>query len=581
MYKWLVEALRSLLFPSAPRWDTPPPTPRKRRYHSIQSSVEDPNQRQAKRQRLDYVISKLTKTVQGVANLIKLPSQLTSRYLKTSVCNGAQSAEAMDETFSNSSDSSTDRLTDSAPGIEMLQLDQKISCGARVGPSKEQVPASCRTVPCLRNLCNTRMSSKRHTKSIPEGSLPWGLPGQENISGATTSDAGKLVRRPHCTVEEGVQREEREKYKLLLELVKEKYPRNYSNPIAANHCNSQGCLKEPMKTGGHMEERYGVRMPPFVTLRNGIRGAETWGPLWSRRNDVSRSQTSAENSQEPEMTLGQKNEGRWLEADLSKEVSVRLCLGSRSSAVARRPTAIVVKEQKCPGPEKSTEHLPELTEDMEREITNALGHGQEDEILSSAFKLKVTRGDIQTLRNHHWLNDEVINFYMNLLMERNKQQGFPVLHAFSTFFYPKLISGGYQAVKRWTKGVNLFKQDLIFVPIHLRVHWGLVVIDVRRKTIKYFDSMGQRGHSICEILLQYLQEESKTKRNLDIDPSEWTLYSMKSHEIPQQLNGSDCGMFTCKYADYISRDKPVTFTQHHMPHFRKKMVWEILHQQLL
>uniref|UniRef100_A0A8C3TFX5 SUMO specific peptidase 2 n=1 Tax=Chelydra serpentina TaxID=8475 RepID=A0A8C3TFX5_CHESE len=513
MYKWLVEALRSLLFPSAPRWDTPPPTPRKRRYHSIQSSVEDPNQRQAKRQRLDYVISKLTKTVQGVANLIKLPSQLTSRYLKTSVCNGAQSAEAMDETFSNSSDSSTDRLTDSAPGIEMLQLDQKISCGARVGPSKEQVPASCRTVPCLRNLCNTRMSSKRHTKSIPEGSLPWGLPGQENISGATTSDAGKLVRRPHCTVEEGVQREEREKYKLLLELVKEKYPRNYSNPIAANHCNSQGCLKEPMKTGGHMEERYGVRMPPFVTLRNGIRGAETWGPLWSRRNDVSRSQTSAENSQEPEMTLGQKNEGRWLEADLSKEVSVRLCLGSRSSAVARRPTAIVVKEQKCPGPEKSTEHLPELTEDMEREITNALGHGQEDEILSSAFKLKVTRGDIQTLRNHHWLNDEVI--------------------------------------------------------------------DVRRKTIKYFDSMGQRGHSICEILLQYLQEESKTKRNLDIDPSEWTLYSMKSHEIPQQLNGSDCGMFTCKYADYISRDKPVTFTQHHMPHFRKKMVWEILHQQLL
>ena len=27
------------------------------------------------------------------------------------------------------------------------------------------------------------------------------------------------------------------------------------------------------------------------------------------------------------------------------------------------------------------------------------------------------------------------------------------------------------------------------------------------------------------------------------------------------MNGSDCGMFTCKYADYISRDKPITFTQ--------------------
>lgn len=27
------------------------------------------------------------------------------------------------------------------------------------------------------------------------------------------------------------------------------------------------------------------------------------------------------------------------------------------------------------------------------------------------------------------------------------------------------------------------------------------------------------------------------------------------------MNGSDCGMFTCKYADYITKDKPITFTQ--------------------
>jgi sentrin-specific protease 2 (axin associating molecule) len=44
---------------------------------------------------------------------------------------------------------------------------------------------------------------------------------------------------------------------------------------------------------------------------------------------------------------------------------------------------------------------------MEKEISNALGHGPPDEILSSAFKLRITRGDIQTLKNYHWLNDEV------------------------------------------------------------------------------------------------------------------------------------------------------------------------------
>lgn len=51
---------------------------------------------------VDYVVCKLAKTVQGVANLIKLPSQLTSRYLKKSVYNGAQSAESTDEVSGDS-----------------------------------------------------------------------------------------------------------------------------------------------------------------------------------------------------------------------------------------------------------------------------------------------------------------------------------------------------------------------------------------------------------------------------------------------------------------------------------------------
>ena len=93
--------------------------------------------------------------------------------------------------------------------------------------------------------------------------------------------------------------------------------------------------------------------------------------------------------------------------------------------------------------------------------------------------------------------------------------------------------------------------------------------------------MGQTGQSICGTILQYFQSESKTQRSIELDPLEWKLYSMSSEEIPQQLNGCDCGMFTCKYLDYISRDHPVTFSQQHMPIFRKRMVQEILHSHLL
>ncbi|XP_074449126.1 sentrin-specific protease 2-like [Larus michahellis] len=248
---------------------------------------------------------------------------------------------------------------------------------------------------------------------------------------------------------------------------------------------------------------------------------------------------------------------------------------------AKKSPACEVEEKKPPRLQKRAEGFTPLTEAMEREVVAALGKGEPEEILSSAFKLRVTRQDVHTLRKLCWLNDEVINFYMILVMERSKREGYPSVHAFSSFFYEKLASGGYKAVGRWTRRVDLFNKDIILVPINLRLHWTLAVIDTRKKTVKYYDSLGQGGDKICETLLKYLQEESHEKRNMELNVSEWTVHSMEPHEIPQQSNGSDCGVFICKYADYISREKLMTFTQTHMPYFRKKMVWEILHQELL
>ena len=52
-------------------------------------------------------------------------------------------------------------------------------------------------------------------------------------------------------------------------------------------------------------------------------------------------------------------------------------------------------------------------------------------------------------------------------------------------------------------------------------------------------------------------------------------------KIPQQTNGSDCGVFACKYAEYSSRRARFTFSQSNMPDFRKRMVWEIVKNKLL
>ena len=67
---------------------------------------------------------------------------------------------------------------------------------------------------------NRRPSGRRHSKSNPESSLTW-KPQEQGVTEMISEEGGKDVRRPHCTVEEGVQKDEREKYRKLLERLKE------------------------------------------------------------------------------------------------------------------------------------------------------------------------------------------------------------------------------------------------------------------------------------------------------------------------------------------------------------------------
>ncbi|KAF4096658.1 sentrin-specific protease 1 [Onychostoma macrolepis] len=263
-------------------------------------------------------------------------------------------------------------------------------------------------------------------------------------------------------------------------------------------------------------------------------------------------------------------EGRAIPA--SVELKVRVPLEKEV------PIAAVIQK---PQPLEEEPEFPELTEDMKELVSKSLKGSNQDEVLSKGFCLTITRKDLQTLNQLNWLNDEVINFYMNLLVERSKQSNLPSAYTFNTFFFPKLRSSGYNAVCRWTKKVDIFSVDIILVPVHLGVHWCLSVVDFRKKSITYFDSMGGNNDEACRILLKYLKQESEDKKGQNFNTSEWTLRSKRPNEIPQQMNGSDCGMFTCKYAEYITKDRPITFTQKHMPYFRKRMIWEILNQKLL
>ena len=79
-----------------------------------------------------------------------------------------------------------------------------------------------------------------------------------------------------------------------------------------------------------------------------------------------------------------------------------------------------------------------ITAEMEDDISAAL-NAPSTVTLVSAFQINITRKDIDTLKTRQWLNDEVINFYLQMIAERSKDNNnLPNVYAFNTFFYPKI-----------------------------------------------------------------------------------------------------------------------------------------------
>jgi len=221
--------------------------------------------------------------------------------------------------------------------------------------------------------------------------------------------------------------------------------------------------------------------------------------------------------------------------------------------------------------------LPPLTQEMKEVIRRA--ERSRGEVLVDAHKIQITVKDINTLKGLQWLNDEVINFYMQMIVTRSGQGNLPKVYACTTFFYPKLKDGGHASVKRWTKKVDIFDHAIILVPVHLGMHWCLATIDMQRKVIMYYDSMGGRNKGCLQALAKYVEDEHMAKKGSPLDMTTWKQEFAK--DIPQQMNGSDCGMFTCKFAEYISRRARFTFSQKNMPYFRQRMIFEIVKNQLL
>ncbi|CAM6088342.1 unnamed protein product [Calypogeia fissa] len=273
-----------------------------------------------------------------------------------------------------------------------------------------------------------------------------------------------------------------------------------------------------------------------------------------------------------------------IEKKVSLEKEIEYTQSKLQALQLERPPGF--KVEKKPEDKTLVDAFTPLSAEAEEAVDEALDGGNRYEVLVTHEKsnIDVTRGVMQCLSPGVWLNDEVINVYMELLKEREVREPdrFLKCHFFNTFFYNKLYKDkrnyDYKAIRRWTTqkklGYSLSDCDKILVPIHQDIHWCLAVINIRDKRLEYLDSLKGGDRSVLDVLARYITDETKDKDCKVLDASTWEQGFPKN--IPEQRNGCDCGMFMVKYADFHSRGAPLQFTQDDMEYFRRKMVWEIL-----
>ncbi|XP_066513332.1 sentrin-specific protease 7-like [Hoplias malabaricus] len=252
--------------------------------------------------------------------------------------------------------------------------------------------------------------------------------------------------------------------------------------------------------------------------------------------------------------------------------------------------------------------------------------------------ITVTTEDLECLRDGEFLNDVIIDFYLKYLqLERADEDVANRSHVFSSFFYKQLTrrdncneeeAGGtaqyrrHRRVRTWTRHVDIFSKDYVFIPVNQEAHWYMVVICfpgllqpesipclasvdgprathkqlhripctgqhqtgsiqgtkhqsndlpdctvlncqrekvTRRPCILIMDSLKVSYHyRIYTLLREYLQVEWEVRRGT---PRVFNDDSIRGcHcKVPQQDNSSDCGLYLLQYVESFLQNPVVHF----------------------
>ncbi|KAJ1457572.1 hypothetical protein M885DRAFT_515174 [Pelagophyceae sp. CCMP2097] len=217
----------------------------------------------------------------------------------------------------------------------------------------------------------------------------------------------------------------------------------------------------------------------------------------------------------------------------------------------------------------------------------------------------LTKADYERMEPGEFLNDNLVDFYLKLLMtdaiesKLLDELGFNAellkkdVHVFSSHFYTKFYEeaigrtqaskdAAYDRVERWTRGIDIFAKKFVVVPIVRDLHWSLAIIchpgllvdeliriddddddddddgdaAPERSCIIFLDSLGMHNSvKVASNLRVYLELERKKRGKVSGALAEAPVMldhlPLVTPKAPVQENGCDCGLYLLRYFEEL------------------------------
>ncbi|XP_062098438.1 probable ubiquitin-like-specific protease 2B isoform X2 [Humulus lupulus] len=204
--------------------------------------------------------------------------------------------------------------------------------------------------------------------------------------------------------------------------------------------------------------------------------------------------------------------------------------------------------------------------------------------------VSISKRDVDLLQPDTFINDTIIDFYIQYLKSQIQHGERHRFHFFNSFFFRKLADldkdpssasdgkAAFQRVRKWTRRVQLFEKDFVFIPVNFSLHWSLIVIchpgevpkskdedldkSLKVPCILHMDSIKGNHAGLKSLMQSYLWEEWKERQRETSDEVSSRFHNLRfvSLELPQQENSFDCGLFLLHYLELFLTEVPVNFS---------------------